>query len=300
MRIAVAGGTGLVGRYVVAELRAAGHDPVVLTRSAGADVITGDGLDAALDGAASLIDVTNTATMTGRKSVAFFTAGTGNLLAAGRRSGVQHHVALSIVGTGRPGMGSGYNAGKVAQEALVRRSGMPFSIMRATQFHQFIPELLDRIPGPVLVVPRMRIQPVAACEVAAALAALAAGPPAGMAPEMAGPSRPSWPTWPGSSAGSGAAAARCCRCECRARPAGPWLMGRCCPPVPGCAARRRSPTGWPAHRGRRSRPSTRHGRVRRSSSTTALTARATPNASTKPSHGRSSNALPPSRPRKNA
>ena len=187
MRIAVAGGTGLVGRYVVAELRAAGHDPVLLTRSAGADVITGDGLDAALDGAAVLIDVTNTATMSGRKSVAFFTAGTGNLLAAGRRAGVQHHVVLSIVGTGRPGMGSGYNAGKVAQEALVRDSGVPFSIMRATQFHQFIPELLDRIPGPVLVVPRMRIQPVAACEVAAALAALAAGPPAGMAPEMAGP-----------------------------------------------------------------------------------------------------------------
>jgi uncharacterized protein YbjT (DUF2867 family) len=187
MRIAVAGGTGLVGRYVVAELRAAGHDPVVLTRSAGADVITGDGLDTALDGAAALIDVTNTTAMSGRKSVAFFTAGTGNLLAAGRRAGVQHYVVLSIVGTGRPGLGSGYNAGKVAQEAQVRDSGMPFSIMRATQFHQFIPELLDRIPGPVLVVPRMRIQPVAAGEVAAVLAALAAGPPAGMAPEMAGP-----------------------------------------------------------------------------------------------------------------
>lgn len=187
MRIAVAGGTGLVGRYVVAELRAAGHEPVVLTRSAGADVITGDGLDAALDGAGALIDVTNTPAMTGRKAVAFFTAGTGNLLAAGRRTGVKNHVVLSIVGTGRPGMSSGYNAGKVAQEALVRRSGVPFSIMRATQFHQFIPELLDRIPGPVLLVPRMRIQPVAACEVAAVLAGLAAGPPAGMAPEMAGP-----------------------------------------------------------------------------------------------------------------
>jgi uncharacterized protein YbjT (DUF2867 family) len=187
MRIAVAGGTGLVGRYVVAELRAAGHEPVVLTRSAGADVITGDGLDAALDGAQAVIDVTNTPTMSGRKSVAFFTAGTGNLLTAGRRAGVQHHVVLSIVGTGRPGMTGGYNAGKVAQEALVRQSGMPFSIMRATQFHQFIPELLDRIPGPVLLVPRMRIQPVAACEVAAELAGLAAGPPAGMAPEIAGP-----------------------------------------------------------------------------------------------------------------
>ena len=187
MRIAVAGGTGLVGRYVVAELRAAGHDPAVLTRSAGADVITGDGLDAALDGAGALIDVTNTTAMSGRKSVAFFTAGTGNLLAAGRRAGVQHHVVLSIVGTGRPGMGSGYNAGKVAQEALVRDSGVPFSIMRATQFHQFVPELLDRIPGPVLLVPRLRIQPVAACEVAAVLAALAAGPPVGTAPEIAGP-----------------------------------------------------------------------------------------------------------------
>jgi len=187
MRIAVAGGTGLVGRYVVAELRAAGHEPVVLTRSAGADVITGAGLDTALDGTEALIDVTNTAALSGRKSVAFFTAGTGNLLAAGRRAGVKHHVVLSIVGVGRPGMGSGYNAGKVAQEALVRDSGVPASIMRATQFHQFIPQFLDRVPGPVLVVPRMRIQPVAACEVAAALAALAAGPPVGMAPEIAGP-----------------------------------------------------------------------------------------------------------------
>ena len=187
MRIAVAGGTGLVGRYVVAELRAAGHEPVVLTRSAGADVVTGDGLDAALDGADVLIDVTNTAAVSGRKVMAFFTAGTGNLLAAGRRAGVQHHVVLSIVGTGRPGMSSGYNAGKVTQEALVRDSGVPFSIMRATQFHQFVPELLDRIPGPVLLVPRMRIQPVAAGEVAAVLATLAAGPPAGLAPEMAGP-----------------------------------------------------------------------------------------------------------------
>jgi uncharacterized protein YbjT (DUF2867 family) len=187
MRIAVAGGTGLVGRYVVAELRAAGHEPVVLTRSAGTDVITGHGLDAALDGTEALIDVTNTTKLSGRKSVAFFTAGTRNLLAAGQRAGVKHHVLLSIVGVGRPGMSSGYNAGKVAQEALVRGSGAPASIMRATQFHQFIPELLDRIPGPVLLVPRMRIQPVAACEVAAVLAALAAGPPAGLAPEMAGP-----------------------------------------------------------------------------------------------------------------
>lgn len=187
MRIAVAGGTGLVGRYVVAELRAAGHEPVVLTRSGGADVITGDGLDAALDGVTALIDVTNTPTMSGRKAVAFFTAGTRNLLAAGRRAGVRHHVVLSIVGIGRPGMTSGYNAGKVAQEALVRASGVPASIMRATQFHQFIPELLDRIPGPVLLLPRMRIQPVAACEVAAALAALAAGPPPGTVPEIAGP-----------------------------------------------------------------------------------------------------------------
>jgi uncharacterized protein YbjT (DUF2867 family) len=187
MRIAVAGGTGLVGRYVVAELRAAGHEPVVITRSMGADVSTGRGLDAALAGAAALIDVTNTATLGARKSVAFFDAGTRNLLAAGRRAGVRHHVLLSIVGIDRPGMNTGYNAGKVHQESLVRGGEVAFSIMRATQFHQFIPEFLDRIPGPVLAVPRMRVQPVAAGEVAAVLAALAAGPPAGMAPEMAGP-----------------------------------------------------------------------------------------------------------------
>lgn len=185
MRIAVAGGTGLVGRFIVDEVRAAGHQPVVIARSAGVDILTGAGLDAALDGAPVVIDVSNTTAMRRPAATAFFETGTRNLLAAGQRAGVAHHVLLSIVGIDRLPMG--YYAAKLDQEALVRGSGVPSTIMRATQFHEFVPELLARVPGPVVAMPRMRVQPVAAREVAAALVALATGAPVGTAPEIAGP-----------------------------------------------------------------------------------------------------------------
>jgi len=185
MRIAVAGGTGMVGRYAVDEVRAAGHQPVVIARSAGVDILTGAGLATALDGASVVIDVSNTAAMRRAAATAFFATGTRNLLAAGQRAGVMHHVLLSIVGIDRLRMG--YYAAKLHQEELVRNGAAPASIMRATQFHEFVPEFLDRMPGPVVAVPRLRVQPVAAREVAAALVALATGPPVGTAPELAGP-----------------------------------------------------------------------------------------------------------------
>lgn len=184
VRIAVVGGTGLVGRYVAAAAAEAGHEPVVLARSRGVDITTGTGLDQALVGVGAVIDVSNVVTAGRRTSEAFFTAGTGQLLAAGQRAGVRHHVALSIVGVDR--VGFGYYQGKRAQEELVLAAEWG-SVLRATQFHQFAQQVLARSRGPLALVPRMRIQPIGAQEVAVALVALAAGPPVGLAAELAGP-----------------------------------------------------------------------------------------------------------------
>ena len=185
MRVAVAGGTGSVGRHVVASLAGANHEPVVLTGSCGVDLITGVGLDEALCGVGAVVDVGNVSTVSRRASVAFFSTSTQNLLEAGRRNGVAHHVALSIVGIDL--VGSGYYAGKLAQEELVLTGPVPATVLRTTQFHEFAGQLLTRTRGPLAVVPRMRVQPIAACEVGQALAELAVTGPAGRVADLAGP-----------------------------------------------------------------------------------------------------------------
>jgi uncharacterized protein YbjT (DUF2867 family) len=185
MRVAVAGGTGVVGSHTVSALRRAGHEPVVLARSQGVDVVTGRGLDAALSGADAVIDVTNVVTVRRHEATEFFTAATRRLLDVGRRAGVRHHVVLSIVGVERVGIG--YYRAKLEQERLVQESDRPFTVLRATQFHEFPGQLLARMRGPVAFLPRMRIRPVAAVEVAERLSAIAAGNPLGAGPEVAGP-----------------------------------------------------------------------------------------------------------------
>ncbi|MEV7139480.1 SDR family oxidoreductase [Streptomyces tauricus] len=188
MRVAVAGGTGLVGRYVVQELTAAGHEPVVLARSRGVDLVTGAGLDSAMAGVEAVVDVSNLDTTRARAAIAFFESAGRRLLDTGSRVGVRHHVVLSIVGLERVGLG--YYQGKLRQEEVVmkRAAGtVPWTVLRATQFHEFPLQMLDRIPGPLAVMPRMRTQPVAAREVAQHLVELVLGPPLGMAPELAGP-----------------------------------------------------------------------------------------------------------------
>ena len=183
-RIAVAGGTGVIGRHVVARVRELGHQPVVLARSTGADVITGAGLAASISGADALIDVTNVTTLSREKATEFFETATRTLLAAEAAARVRHHVVLSIVGIDR--VDFGYYLGKRRQEELVLGGRVPATILRATQFHEFAAQLLDR-GGPVALVPKMLSQPIAAREVAEALVDLALGAPAGMAPELAGP-----------------------------------------------------------------------------------------------------------------
>ena len=142
MRVAVAGGTGVVGQHVVGALEQAGHKTVVLARSKGVDVASGQGLDGALAGAAAVIDCSNVATMRASASEAFFAAATRNLLTAGKHAGVRHYVALSIVGIDRVDLG--YYRGKRVQEELLLADSRPSSVLRATQFHEFAGQLLDR------------------------------------------------------------------------------------------------------------------------------------------------------------
>ena len=140
-RIAVAGGTGVVGRHVVEALAAAGCEPVVLARSTGVDLSRAAGLDATLTGVRAVVDVSNVVTQRRAAAVGFFTATTSALLTAGARAGVRHHVVLSIVGVDR--IDTGYYAGKRAQEELVLAGDVPATVLRATQFHEFAGQVLS-------------------------------------------------------------------------------------------------------------------------------------------------------------
>jgi uncharacterized protein YbjT (DUF2867 family) len=186
MRIVVAGGTGTVGRHVgrIAEQR--GHDVVPLSRGSGHDLVSGAGLDEALSGASAVIDVANIVSLSAKRSVAFFSAVTRNLLAAEARTGVGHHVALSIVGI--DAIDVGYFAGKLAQERMLATGGVPYSLLRATQFHGFAGQVVPRGRlGPLVMVPAAPIRPVAEFEVAAALVSAVEAGPQGRLPDLAGP-----------------------------------------------------------------------------------------------------------------
>lgn len=185
MRIAVAGGTGTVGRHVVAAARERGHDVVVLSRSDGVDVTTGRGLTAALAGADAVIDVTNTTTFFARTARRFFETATHHLLAAERANGVGHHVALSIVGIDN--IDASYYAGKIAQERAVMAGDVPYTIARAAQFHEFVGQLLSSQKGPVAIMPTAPMRPVAAREVGGHLVTVAEGGPVGRATDLVGP-----------------------------------------------------------------------------------------------------------------
>lgn len=186
MKVAVAGGTGVAGGHAVRVLRERGHDVRVLARSTGVDVATGRGLEAALAGVDAVVDATNVPTTRRRAAVEFFTASTMQLQRAGHRAGVGHHVVLSIVGV--DAVDFGYYVGKRRQEEVALAGDVPASVLRTTQFHEFAVQTMDRLRvGPLVFVPQMRTQPVAAREVGAVLADLAVGPAVGRAPDLGGP-----------------------------------------------------------------------------------------------------------------
>ncbi|WP_433247107.1 SDR family oxidoreductase [Actinomadura nitritigenes] len=187
MRIAVAGATGNIGALTVAALQKAGHDVVRISRSLGVDLVTGDGLDAALAGVGAVVDATNATAADPAETVAFFTAATRNLLAAEERAGVGHHVLLSIAGVDRV-EGNAHYAGKREQERLVAAGPVPWSIVPATQFHDFAAMLAGWTERDgVAAIPPLLVQPVAPADVADVLTEVAAGTPQGRCPDLAGP-----------------------------------------------------------------------------------------------------------------
>ncbi|MFJ1299052.1 SDR family oxidoreductase [Pseudomonadota bacterium AL_CKDN230030165-1A_HGKHYDSX7] len=188
-KVVVVGGTGLIGSKVVALLRAAGHDAAAASPNTGVNTLTGEGLDAALAGADVVIDVSNSPSFEPQAVKAFFETSTHNLLAAEARAGVGHHVILSIVGTDRM-PGNGYFAAKVAQETLIKAGPVPYSIVRATQFLEFLGGIADATTSDGVV--RLAgglFQPIAADDVAAAVAEVAQGAPLNGTTEIAGPER---------------------------------------------------------------------------------------------------------------
>jgi uncharacterized protein YbjT (DUF2867 family) len=188
MRIVVVGGTGLIGSKLVSKLNEHGHDVVPASPDTGVNTLTGAGLDEAVQGADVVVDVSNAPSWEHTAVLEFFETSTGNLLAAEAVGGVGHHVALSVVGTDRL-LKSGYFRAKLAQEKLIRRDSLiPYSIVRATQFFEFIERIADdATEGNAVRIPPALLQPIAADDVASALARVAVGPPLNRVVEIAGP-----------------------------------------------------------------------------------------------------------------
>lgn len=187
MKIVVIGGTGLIGSKVVAGLREHGHEAVAAAPGTGVNTLTGEGLAEVLEGASVVVDVSNSPSFEDQAVMDFFRASTANLLKAEAEAGVAHHVALSVVGTDRL-QGSGYFRAKQAQEELIKASGLPYSIVHATQFFEFAKGLADGVTeGDTVRLPDARIQPVVSDDVAAAVARAAVGAPVDGVVEVAGP-----------------------------------------------------------------------------------------------------------------
>jgi uncharacterized protein YbjT (DUF2867 family) len=189
MKIVVIGGSGLIGTKVVNRLREAGHEAVPAAPNTGVNTITGEGLAGALAGAQVVVDVANAPSWEDRAVLEFFETSSRNLLAAEAGAGVKHHVALSIVGADRL-PDSGYLRAKLAQERVIKESKVPFTIVRSTQFFEFMSGIAkDATTDETVRLPPALMQPIAADDVAKALADVAVGPPVNGTIEIAGPDR---------------------------------------------------------------------------------------------------------------
>jgi uncharacterized protein YbjT (DUF2867 family) len=187
MKVVVIGGSGLIGKKLVAILRKLGHDAVPASPSSGVNALTGEGLAQALAGASVVVDVSNAPSWEDAAVLEFFETSTRNLLAAEAGAGVGHHVALSVVAADRL-PDSGYMRAKVAQERLISSGTVPYTILRATQFFEFLGFIAGpKVDGETVRLPTAPMQPMAADDVAAALADAAVAPPVNGIVEVAGP-----------------------------------------------------------------------------------------------------------------
>jgi uncharacterized protein YbjT (DUF2867 family) len=187
MKIVVIGGSGLIGSKLVEKLREAGHDPLPASPDSGVDTLTGEGLREALGGAQVVVDVSNAPAWDDAAVMDFFQTSSRNILAAETAAGVSHHIALSVVGTDRL-QDSGYFRAKLAQEEAVKAASVPYTILRATQFFEFLSRIADsNTEGDTVHLPPVLVQPEAADDVAAALADVAESAPVNGIVELAGP-----------------------------------------------------------------------------------------------------------------
>jgi uncharacterized protein YbjT (DUF2867 family) len=188
MKIVVIGGTGLIGSKTVAILRQGGHEVLAASPNSGVNTITGEGLKEALAGAQVVIDLANSPSFEDKAVLEFFETSGRNLLAAEAAAGVRHHVALSIVAIDRTD--NGHFRGKVAQEKLVKASGIPYTIVRSTQFMEFLGGIADSsADGNLVRLPSILFQPIASDDVSASVADVALAPPRNGIVEIAGPER---------------------------------------------------------------------------------------------------------------
>lgn len=187
MKIVVVGGTGLIGSKVIEDLRARGHEALAASPSTGVNTVTGQGLDAALAGAQVVVDLANSPSFEDAAVLEFFQTSGRNLLEAEARAGVGHHIALTIVGADRA-PDSGYMRAKIAQEQLIQAAGVPYTIVRATQFFEFLRTIADAATeGGAVRVPSAALQPIAADDVAAEVSDVAVSAPVNGIIEIAGP-----------------------------------------------------------------------------------------------------------------
>jgi uncharacterized protein YbjT (DUF2867 family) len=187
MKIVVIGGSGLIGKKLVSKLRSVGHDAVAASPSSGVNTITREGLNEAMKAAQVVVDVANAPSWEDKAVLDFFETSGRNLLAAEKVAGVRHHVALSVVGTERL-LESGYFRAKLVQENLIKNAGIPYTIVRATQFFEFAGGIADSATdGQTVRLPPAMMQPIVSGDVAAALADIAVAEPLNGTVELAGP-----------------------------------------------------------------------------------------------------------------
>ncbi|WP_068179078.1 SDR family oxidoreductase [Mycobacterium sp. UM_CSW] len=189
MKVLVIGGTGLIGSQVIANLTEMGHEAISASPSSGVNAVTGEGVAEAMAGVHTVVDVANSPSWEDDAVLNFFTTSSRNLLDAEREAGVQHHVALTIVGADRT-QDSGYMRAKVAQEKVIEESGVPYSIVRATQFFEFVSGIADSAAdGDTIRLPHTAFQPIAAKDVATAVTQAAIGDPTNGITNIAGPEK---------------------------------------------------------------------------------------------------------------
>ncbi|MBZ4188131.1 SDR family oxidoreductase [Niabella beijingensis] len=197
MKIVVIGGTGLIGSQVVSQLQQAGHEAIAASPNTGVNTLTGEGLNEVLAGAQVVVDVSNSPSFADEPVMNFFKTSNEHLLPAEKAAGVQHHIALSVVGT--PDLqASGYFRAKQVQEDMIKASGIPYTIVHATQFFEFAGGIIQMsLTGDTIVLPDANIQPIASKDVAAFIAETALAAPANKILEIGGPEKFNMKSWIG-------------------------------------------------------------------------------------------------------